>query len=79
MDFDQYDDRLALTTLASGQDVMGRGDEVMGVEAIVKDVEHADAVGKAIEEALGGPPYQVMDWYELNKQLFTAMYGDKKP
>lgn len=78
MDFDQYDERLALTTLASAQELIGRGDEVMGVEAIVNDVEHADVVGKAIEEALGGPPYQVMDWYELNKQLFDAMTGGRR-
>jgi len=78
MDFDQYDDRLALTTLPSGQALVGRGDEVMGVEAIVQDVEHADVTAKAIADALGGPPYEVMDWYELNKQTFDAVTGGRR-
>jgi len=79
MDFDEYDGRLALTSLAAMQAFVGRGDQVMGIEMTVKDVEHADGVAKALEAALGGPPYQAMDWYELNKNLFTAMFGTKRP
>lgn len=37
------------------------------------------ALAKTIETALGGPPYQAMDWYELNKNLFTRLYGDRRP
>ena len=79
MDFDEYDGRLALVALPALQAMVGRGDQVMGIELTVKDVEHADAVAKALEKTLGGTPYQAMDWYELNKRLFTALYGDKRP
>lgn len=79
MEFDQYDDHMAVTALPAGQALVGRGDQVMGIEMAVEDVERAGDVAKAVEKALGGPPYQAMDWYELNKQLFTAMYGDKRP
>jgi lipoprotein-releasing system permease protein len=79
VDFDEYDERLGYVSIASAQAMLGRGDNVMGVEATVADLDQSDKTAEVIERALGGPPYQVMDWYELNKQLFTALYGDRRP
>ncbi|MGE5185309.1 MAG: ABC transporter permease [Acidobacteriota bacterium] len=71
--FDEYDRRLMYTSLQDTQDLVGRGDQVMGVELKVKDVNRAEAIAEKLEKALGGPPYQVQDWYELNHNLFTAL------
>jgi lipoprotein-releasing system permease protein len=71
--FDEYDRRLMYTSLADTQELVGRGDQVMGVELKVKDVDRAELIAKRLEKALGGPPYQVQDWYELNHNLFTAL------
>ena len=71
--FDEYDRRLMYTSLQDTQDLVGRGDQVMGVEMKVKDVDRAEAIAGKLEHALGGPPYQVQDWYELNHNLFTAL------
>ena len=71
--FDEYDRRLMYASLADVQALLGRGDQVMGVELKVKDVDRADQIAKDLERALGGPPYQVQDWYELNHNLFTAL------
>jgi len=71
--FDEYDRRLMYTSLADTQELVGRGDQVMGVELKVKDVEHAEDIARRLEKALGGPPYQVQDWYELNHNLFMAL------
>ncbi len=71
--FDEYDRRLMYTALRDTQDLVGRGDQVMGVEMKVKDVDRAEAIAEKLEKALGGPPYQVQDWYELNHNLFTAL------
>jgi lipoprotein-releasing system permease protein len=71
--FDEYDRRLMYTSLADTQELVGRGDQVMGVEMKVKDVDRAEAIAEKLEKALGGPPYQVQDWYELNHNLFTAL------
>lgn len=71
--FDEYDRRLMYTALVDTQELVGRGDQVMGVELKVKDVERAELIARRLERALGGPPYQVQDWYELNKNLFTAL------
>jgi lipoprotein-releasing system permease protein len=71
--FDEYDRRLMYTSLIDTQDLVGRGDQVMGVELKVKDVDRAEEIAKRLEKALGGPPYQVQDWYELNHNLFMAL------
>jgi lipoprotein-releasing system permease protein len=71
--FDEYDRRLMYTSLADTQELVGRDDQVMGVELKVKDVDRAAEIARNLEKALGGPPYQVQDWYELNHNLFTAL------
>jgi lipoprotein-releasing system permease protein len=71
--FDEYDRRLMYTSLIDTQELNGRGDQVMGVELKVADVDRADEIAKRLEKALGGPPYQVQDWYELNHNLFMAL------
>src|SRR5690349_22747846 len=71
--FDEYDRRLMYTSLRDTQELVGRGDQVMGVELKVKDVDRAAEIAEKLEMALGGPPYQVQDWYELNHNLFTAL------
>lgn len=71
--FDEYDRRLMYTALGDTQELVGRGDQVMGVELKVRDVDRAEEIAQKLEKALGGPPYQVQDWYELNHNLFTAL------
>jgi lipoprotein-releasing system permease protein len=78
MEFDVYDQELGVASLPAVQAMVGRGDQVMGIEMTVKDLGKADEVAKAVEKALGGPPYKAMDWYELNKNLFTAL-GHGRP
>ncbi len=77
--FAEYDERLAFTALAAAQRVANRGDQVMGIELKLKDIDQSAQVARALEQALGGSPYQVMDWYELNRQFFTAMFGERRP
>jgi lipoprotein-releasing system permease protein len=74
-EIDVYDDYLAFASLAAAQQIADRGDQVMGVEVKVKDIDRSDEVARAIERALGGRPYVVMDWFELNRELF----GGRRP
>ncbi|GAB4557652.1 MAG: lipoprotein-releasing ABC transporter permease subunit [Haliangiales bacterium] len=71
--FAEYDQRLMYISLREAQELRGQGDRVLGVELKVKDVERAREIADAIELALGGPPYVVQDWYELNANLFLAL------
>lgn len=77
--FDEYDARLALVSLTAAQAMFGYGDQVMGIEATVDDLDRSDEIAKGIEVTLGGMPYHAQDWYELNKSLFTNLYGDRRP
>jgi lipoprotein-releasing system permease protein len=73
--FDAHDEHLALASLAAVEQLAGQGDQVMGVEVRVKDIDRSDEVARAIERALGGLPFEAKDWYELNRGLF----GGRRP
>lgn len=71
--FDEYDRRLMYISLEEAQELLGQRDQVMGVELKVADVERARAIADKLEDELGGSPYVVQDWFQLNKNLFTAL------
>src|SRR5688572_26596746 len=71
--FDEYDRRLMYVSLEEAQELLGQKDTVMGVELKVRDVSRASEIADKLEDELGGGPYVVQDWHELNKNLFTAL------
>ncbi len=78
--FEEYDRRLMYISLREAQDMLGRGDRVMGVELKVKDVDRAEEISHKIESFLAQDPkfsklgpYEVQDWHQLNRNLFTAL------
>jgi lipoprotein-releasing system permease protein len=71
--FDEYDRRLMYITLSDAMELWGQNEQVLGVELKVADVDRADEIADALEAKLGGPPYLVQDWNELNRNLFTAL------
>jgi len=71
--FDEYDRRLMYVNLHDAQDLLEQGDVVMGIEMRVRDVGRAKEIADKLDERLGGAPYLVQDWRELNKNLFTAL------
>jgi lipoprotein-releasing system permease protein len=75
--FDEYDRRLVYVDLARSQALMGQGDVVTGVEMMVKDPTKARRVAKDLEDGLGGVPYRIWDWENLNHNLFTALAMQK--
>ncbi len=75
--FDEYDRRLMYTSLVECQQLVGRGNQVMGVELKVRDVERAGVIAEKLGKRLREPPYQVQDWYELNHNLFDALMLQK--
>jgi lipoprotein-releasing system permease protein len=75
--FDEYDRRLAYVTIPEAQAFFKAGDVVTGVEMKIADVERAKPLAREIHKALGGTPYRVIDWEELNHNLFTALRMQK--
>jgi lipoprotein-releasing system permease protein len=76
--FELYDHQ-AYASLAAVQNVLHRGDNVMGIELRVRAIDQSAKVAKDIEQAIGGPPYVVIDWYERNRKLLTTQFGDVRP
>jgi lipoprotein-releasing system permease protein len=76
--FQEYDSRLAFVNLPDAQQFYaGQGDVVTGIELKLDDIDAARPVGKKLYEDLGGPPYKVIDWEELNHNLFAALRTQK--
>ncbi len=71
--FDEYDRRLVYISIQDAQDFLGEGDTVTGVEMKLADVNQARQVARTLEKKLGGEPFMVVDWRELNNNLFTAL------
>ena len=75
--FDEYDRRLAYVSLKDAQALLGGQDYVTGVEMRLDDIDRAPMVGRALLDKLGGSPFRVIDWQELNRNLFTAVRTQK--
>jgi lipoprotein-releasing system permease protein len=71
--FDEYDRRLVYIALKEAQDFLAEGDTVTGVEMKLADPGKAREVARTLDKQLGGDPFMVVDWRELNNNLFTAL------
>lgn len=72
----QYDSSLCYISLAAGQELLGLGRAVNGVELKVADVYRADVVGQRVSQTLG-PAYFSRDWMVMNQNLFAALKLEK--
>lgn len=70
--FAEYDGRLTYVSLQAAQDFLDNGDSVRGVELRLDDVDYAWTLARQIEKQLKGE-FVVLDWRELNENLFTAL------
>ncbi len=76
--FDEYDSRLVYIDLYEAQAFYDYGDAVTGVEIKVADVTRAPQVARRLERMLASEgPFHTVDWQELNKNLFTALFIQK--
>jgi lipoprotein-releasing system permease protein len=77
--FDEYDRRLTYASLRVTQRLVDDEgvDDVQGIELKVADVDDAEEIADKIAAAIGEPPFEVKDWYELNTSLFTALTMQK--
>ncbi len=71
--FDEYDRRLVYLALPEAQALLEAGDVITGLEMQVDDIYRSRAIAAEIERTLGGAPYRIIDWRELNHNLFTAL------
>jgi lipoprotein-releasing system permease protein len=72
----EYDSSLALTNISAAQDFFEMGRTISGIEVRLKDIYQAPQIKKDLQKKLGFP-YYVMDWMEMNKNLFSALKLEK--
>ena len=70
--FYQYDSSMAFTSLADAQRLFGEPDVVSVISFKVDDLDRADQIGRAIEQA-AGPGFLTTNWMEENRPLFRAL------
>ena len=74
----EYDTSMAYVGVAAAQKLLGfKKDLVTGLEIRVDDVYNVANIGKAVREAVGGPPYYVRTWIDMNGNLFEALQLEK--
>ncbi len=72
----EYDSKYIYMSIPAAQKFLGMEDEVTGLELKVADSDHTEGVLKAISAQLGSS-YDVQDWKELNRNLFSALKLEK--
>jgi lipoprotein-releasing system permease protein len=72
----EYDSNLVLTGIGPARDFFGMRDEITGIQLKLGDIYKATQVKKALQEKLGFR-YQVLDWMQMNKNLFSALKLEK--
>ena len=76
MGFNEYDTRLAYVSLDDARKLAGVRQSVFGVELRFADASQALTLVGEVKRRLGGS-YRVVDWQELNHNLFTALKTQK--
>lgn len=76
MGFNEYDTRLAYVSLDDARKLGSVRQSVFGVELRFADADQAIGMAKEVRRRLPGP-YRVVDWQELNHNLFTALKTQK--
>ena len=72
----EYDSNLVLTGIGPARDFFGLKNEITGIQLKPNDIYKATQVKKRLQEKLGFS-YQVMDWMQMNKNLFSALKLEK--
>ncbi|MBW2360396.1 MAG: lipoprotein-releasing ABC transporter permease subunit [Deltaproteobacteria bacterium] len=74
--FFQYDEIFTYVTLPAAQDFRRSGDVVDGIEVRTPDFYRSQAVGRAVQEALG-VPFFTRDWKEFFPAFFQALKSER--
>ena len=72
----EYDTKYAYVAIPAAQKFLGLGDEISGFEVRLTDGDRTSEAVARVGAALG-PGYEVQDWKELNRNLFSALKVEK--
>jgi lipoprotein-releasing system permease protein len=72
----EYDTKYVYITLPDAQKFFNMPDEVTGIELKLTDPDRTEPVLAALQK-IAGPGYEVQDWKQLNRSLFSALKIEK--
>jgi len=73
----EYDSKFAYLEMKRAQRFLGLRKKASGVELRVREINNTGMVVETVKRKLGGHPYGVKDWREMNKELFSALLLEK--
>lgn len=73
----EYDAKFSYVAMEDAQRFFGLHDEATGVEVKIADIDHTSRAVESIRARLGGEPYHVRDWRDMNRELFSALLLEK--
>lgn len=73
----EFDSSFAYVSLAEGQRFFGMDSTITGIQIKIHDMFAAAEYETKVLEKLGGYPYRVNTWIELNENLFVWMKWEK--
>jgi len=73
----EYDANLAYIALRPAAELFGTRGRITGVEVRARDMFRAAALARRLLDRLGGFPFRVTDWIEMNRNLFAFMKVEK--
>jgi lipoprotein-releasing system permease protein len=74
--FYQYDNEMAFIRLADAQRLFGEPDIASVISFKVDELDHADRIGREIEQA-AGPGFLSTNWMEQNREIFRALAEER--
>lgn len=72
----EYDSNLVMVNIKSAQEFFGLKDSVTGIEVKISDIYKAGEVRDRVQKLLGFT-YNIRDWMQMNKNLFSALRLEK--
>ncbi|MBN2498882.1 MAG: ABC transporter permease, partial [Deltaproteobacteria bacterium] len=69
----EYDAKSVVVSLRASQDFFGMGETITGIALRFHDVDQAAERCRDILAVLDGYPYFTRTWYQMNKNLFSAL------
>ncbi len=72
-----FDQSFSWADLQVVQEILGKGDAIMGIGLRIRDMHAASEVADRLEDELGYPRYWATDWISMNTELFKWMQYEK--
>jgi len=73
----EYDAKFSYVAMDDAQRFFGLHDRATGVEVKIRDIDHTTRAVESVRARLGGEPYTLRDWRDMNRELFSALLLEK--